>query len=146
MKARVFTLSTTCFEFTRDSLFVVVLLFPCIIPSNCSCNWASSTVDSSKLSVFPITGLLWADSILVSSVHSYPDSNTGVEYRYITDSLLSPSFPARRRSQDLLSLSTCETITKAVEANMGRTSADPYITEHITSKPASRLRAVPHFI
>lgn len=152
MKARVLTLSTSCFEFTRDSLFVVVLSFPCTYNKyrpNCSCNWSSSTVDSSKFSVFPIVGLLWADSILVSSVHTYPDSYTGVELQIYHGPPSIAIVPCSRRSQDLLSPSICETITKAVEANMGRTYADPYITEtivyleHITSKPASRLRAVP---
>lgn len=56
-------------------------------------------------------------------------------------------------SRSLLSSSTCETIiTEAVEAKVGCMCVDPYITEpivyleQIISNPASRLRAVPHFI
>ncbi|KAG1877027.1 hypothetical protein C8R48DRAFT_335231 [Suillus tomentosus] len=132
MKGRVITL---CFKFIRDSLFAVVLLFPCTTAAEIGLLPRYTVTEPKFQWYFTDSEILFAGSILVSSGHHYLDNDIGMEYIDISRT----PFYYHTRSLFSIGLRTC-------------IRADPYITEpivyleHIISKPASRLRAVPHFI
>lgn len=131
MKGRVITL---CFEFIRDSLFAVVLLFPCTTAAEIGL-LPRYTVTESKFQWFSRT--LRSD-LLVLFLFRRPTITSITTLEWSIDISRTP-FYYHTRSLFSIGLRTC-------------IRADPYITEpivyleHIISKPASRLRAVPHFI